>query len=512
MPRALRLSLVHQAVLLLVAAVLLAVTALGGAVAWNLRSGFSDYLRLQDQAWLDRFTSLAAQAVAHQGLAALDGRSGRLRALLDAADGWGEPDPAMAAEGPPREGHEDEGPPNRRLPPRDERPPPPGERPPPPRHNDRPPRAATPRNGDRLVLLAADGRMLFGRGTWLGEAPLQRPIVVAGQTMAVAQLAGGVAAPLGLGALDANFLARQYRGILLTAAGLMLLAGASAVFIGRRWLRPVQAARQAAHRIALGHLDTRLTPQGSEELAGLASDINRMAASLQQGEASRRRWIAELSHEMRTPLAVLRGEVECLIDGVRPLGQPALLSLQAEVARLTRLVEDFHQLALSDLRALPCVFAPLDAAGLLREALARAAPRARAAGLLLDGDLPPGPLPAVWDAQRLHQLLGNLLENSLRYTQAPGRIRLQLQAGAGQATLTLDDSAPGVPEALQPRLFEPLFRVDASRSRQSGGSGLGLAICQALVRSHGGHIRAGTSPLGGLRVVLQLPLSARAPA
>ena len=322
-PRALRLSLVHQAVLLLVAAVLLAVTALGAAVVWNLRSGFSDYLRLQDQAWLDRFTSLASHAVAHQGLAALDGRSGRLRALLDAADGWGEPDPAMAAEDPPRDGHEghdghdghdDEAAPGR--PP----PPPRGERPPPQRDNDHPPRAGTPRNGDRLVLVAADGRMLFGRCTWLGEAPLQRPIVVAGQTMAVARLAGGVAAPLGLGALDANFLARQYRGILLTAAGSMLLAGASAVFIGRRWLRPVQAARQAAHRIALGHLDTRLTPQGSEELAGLASDINRMAALLQQGEASRRRWIAELSHEMRSPLAVLRGEVECLIDGVRPLG------------------------------------------------------------------------------------------------------------------------------------------------------------------------------------------------
>ena len=309
------------------------------------------------------------------------------------------------------------------------------------------------------MLTTPAGRTLFGRGTWLGEAPLQQAIVVAGQTVAVARLAGGVSAPQGL---DARFLARQYRGILLTAAGLLLLAVASAVFIGRRWLRPVQAARRAAHRIALGHLDTRLTPQGSEELAGLASDINRMAASLQQGEASRRRWIAELSHEMRTPLAVLRGELECLIDGVRPLGPPALLSLQAEVARLTHLVEDFHQLALSDLRALPCVFAPLDVAALLRDALARAAPRALAAGLVLDSQLPPGPVPAIWDAQRIHQLLANLLENSLRYTQAPGRIRLQLQATAGQqATLTLDDSAPGVPDALQPRLFEPLFRVDA---------------------------------------------------
>ena len=329
-PRALRLSLVHQAVLLLVAAVLLAVTALGAAVAWNLRSGFSDYLRLQDQAWLDRFTSLASHAVARQSLAAINARSGRLRALLDAADGWGEPDPAMAAEDPTHNGHEgheghdghdDEAAPGLPPPPpHDERPPPRGERPPPPRDSDRPPRAGTPRNGDRLVLVAADGRTLFGRGTWLGEAPLQQPIVVAGQTAAIPRLAGGLPAPLGLGALDGNFLARQYCGIFLTAAGLLLLAGASAVFIGRRWLRPVQAARQAAHRIALGHLDTRLTPQGSEALAGLASDINRMAASLQRGEARRRRWIAELSHEMRSPLAVLRGEVECLIDGVRPLG------------------------------------------------------------------------------------------------------------------------------------------------------------------------------------------------
>jgi two-component system sensor histidine kinase BaeS len=217
--------------------------------------------------------------------------------------------------------------------------------------------------------------------------------------------------------------------------------------------------------------------------------------------------MAELSHEMRTPLAVLRGEVEALVDGVRPLTTAAMLSLQDEVARVTRLVEDFHQLALSDLRALPCSFALVQPAALLRDAVGRVTPRALAAGLRLDLDTGNAPQLARWDTQRIGQLLTNLLENSLRYTDAPGGIRLQLCAGGpGEAVLSVDDSAPGVPAEDHARLFEPLYRADASRSRRLGGSGLGLAICRAIVCSHGGHIEAGASTLGGLGVVVTLPL------
>jgi two-component system sensor histidine kinase BaeS len=307
--------------------------------------------------------------------------------------------------------------------------------------------------------------------------------------------------------VDAAFLARQYRGIVLTALLLTLLAVAGAVWVGRRWLRPVRDVQHAARRVAEGAFDVRLVPHGNDELADLSRDINAMAASLQQLEASRRRWMAELSHEMRTPLAVLRGEVEALVDGVRPLTAAALLSLQEEVARVTRLVDDFHQLALSDLRALPCSFAPVQPAALVRDAVGRVATRARAASLALDVDTAPVPLLAHWDPQRIGQLLSNLLENSLRYTDAPGRISLHLRAeGLAHTVLSVDDSAPGVPAADEARLFEPLYRADASRSRRLGGSGLGLAICRAIVRSHGGHIEAGASPLGGLRVVITLPL------
>lgn len=486
-----RLSLVHQTVLLLVFAVLLAIAALGGVVAWNLRSGFHDYLRQQDRAWLERFVAAAAAAVQQQGLGVLQGPPRALERLLIAAgpaDQRDDPLPEMppARPHPPRDGRPGGGPTSS-----DAGHPPPHRMPP-----------GAQRFANRLALTLPDGRSLGGRPPQQHPEQLVQPIVVDGHNVALATL---VPEPPPDQGVDAAFLARQYRGILVATAALSLVAVAGAVWVGRRWLRPVQEARQAAHRIAQGAFDTRLRPRGNDELADLSRDINAMASALQQLEASRRRWIAELSHEMRTPLAVLRGEVECMLDDVRPLDRVALESLQSEVARLTRLVEDFHQLALSDLRALPCNFAPVDVAALMREAVARFAHRATAAGLTLTLLGAEATRPAHWDAQRIDQLLDNLLENSLRYTQAPGQVQLTLLTDAKALRLILEDSAPGVPLAVQTKLFEPLFRVDGSRSRNFGGSGLGLAICLALVRSHGGRITAADSPLGGLRIEVCLP-------
>jgi two-component system sensor histidine kinase BaeS len=496
-PRRLRLSLVHQLVLLLVGAVLLAVTTLGAAVALNLRAGFSDYLRAQDEHWLERFAEEAGAAVAERGLSALTGSPASLRPLFDAVRPRG---------GPPREPY----PPAHPPPAHPRAGPPPG--PPGPWGSRGPegrPPAGGPRPPERLSLVDADGAPLAGLSLAAHEVWVERPIVVAGRTVARARLAR---VDVATASVDAAFLARQYRGIVLTALLLTVLAVAGAVWIGRRWLRPVTAVRHAAHRIAQGAFDVRVGARGHDELADLSRDVDAMAASLQQLEASRRRWMAELSHEMRTPLAVLRGEVEALVDGVRPRTEAAMRSLQEEVARVTRLVEDFHQLALSDLRALPCSFEPVQPAALLRDALARVQPRLDAAGLQLGLDEDGAPPLANWDAQRIGQLLSNLLENSLRYTDAPGRIALQLRQGGGEAVLCMDDSAPGVPAADHGRLFEPLYRADPSRSRRSGGSGLGLAICRAIARSHGGRIEAGSSPLGGLRVVVTLPLRPEAGA
>ena len=484
-----RLSLTQQLVLLLVGTALLAVTVLGGFVAWNLRAGFTDYLRAQDEHWLDRFAEVAAAAVAARGLAAIAGPPGSLQPLFDAvAPAAGPQPPPLGGDGPP-----------------------PGEGRAPPRHLGLPgrPPPGGQRTPDRLSLVNAQGHPLAGRLLLPSEISAQRAIKVSGQVVAWARL---VKAPFATQEVDAAFLGRQYSGIIWSAALLLLAAVAGAVWAGGRWLRPVRELQHAARRVAQGAFDVRLAPQSNDELADLAGDINAMAASLQQLEASRRRWLAELSHEMRTPLAILRGEVEALVDGVRPVNAAALQSLQEEVARVTRLMDDFHQLALSDLRALPCMPEPLAPGALLAGAVARVQARATAAGLSLRQDCTDAPAQVHWDRQRIGQLLDNLLHNSLRYTDAPGQIWLRLAPAApGQLSITLDDSAPGVAAHDLPQLFDPLFRAEASRSRRSGGSGLGLSICRAIVRSHGGGIEAGPSPWGGLRVVVTLPLRAQVP-
>lgn len=479
LPRPYRLSLVQQLVLLLVAGVLLAVTVLGGVTAWSLREGFRAYLRAEDEDWLDRFTQLATDAVARQGMGAISGPPGTLRPLFDQLA----PVDSAGRRGP---------------------------------EPDRPPRLGPPgaaagpqRPSSRLTVVDVEGRQLSGRDN-IGPGPFsQRPVLRDGQPVAYVRLAHGALAPKGV---DLAFLARQYQGIWMTAAALLVLAVVGAVWVGRRWLRPLRDAQQAAGRLAQGELAVRLTPRGNDEFTDLALDINAMAASLQQLEASRRRWLAELSHEMRTPLAVLRGEVEALIDGVRPLNAQALASLQEEVARVTRLMEDFHQLALSDLRALPCNFRATDPVVLLQQAVARFATRAQAAGLQITLLLGAPPSVVQWDPERIQQLLHNLLENSLRYTDPPGRVQVQLSAPSpGQVDISVQDSAPGVPTQDLQRLFEPLYRADPSRSRRSGGSGLGLAICSAIARSHGGQIQAQAGPWGGLRVVVTLPAQAQGP-
>jgi len=157
--------------------------------------------------------------------------------------------------------------------------------------------------------------------------------------------------------------------------------------------------------------------------------------------------------------------------------------------------------------ALPCHPQWLDGATLVQQVAERFALQAQQRGLILQVEPNASPVPACWDARRMDQLLGNLVSNSLRYTDAPGSIVLQLGQVDTMLQLSIDDSAPGVPEADHHRLFDPLFRGDTARDREHGGSGLGLAICQAIAEAHHGHIHAMTSLLGGLRVVVRLPLN-----
>jgi two-component system, OmpR family, sensor histidine kinase BaeS len=479
-----RLRIVHTLSLLLLSAVMVAVLAMAAMMAWNLKNGFSDYLNARDVERLEQFCAVAAQLISQTGgLEAMRQRSPDMRELLT---GFAQ---------------------NQGIKPRRPAGPPPMH--PPPR---RPPPGGADGFGPRLTVVGTKGEPLFDRPTPQDSGTfVDRPIVVDGVVVALARLrASGRVSD----ALEARFLRNQYLGIFAVAALLVCLALASAWWLARRWARPLQAVQEATARIARGESDVRVqvTPKEasrSDEVGDVVRNINQMADSLQRLEDSRRRWLADMSHELRTPLAVLRGEIEALIDGVRPLEAKALLSLREEVVHLGSLVNDLHMLAMSDLQALPCQFVDIDALDVLGAVHKRFEARAMACGLSLTLQCNGlSALPVCWDRLRIEQLLSNVLENSLRYTDAPGSIAISVLPTHNQVAVTVEDSAPGVEEHSLQRLFEPLYRADTARSRHTGGSGLGLAICEAITRSHGGTISAQQSALGGIRICITLPQSA----
>jgi two-component system sensor histidine kinase BaeS len=308
-----------------------------------------------------------------------------------------------------------------------------------------------------------------------------------------------------LGAQDFGFLRDQTRKAAIAGAVALLLALASSWWFGRRLFAPLRALNRGAQRMAAGDYDVRVPTQGTTEIAELGEDFNALAQALTAQRAAQRQWIADISHELRTPISVLRGEVLALEDGVRPLNRDALVSLRGETERLTALIEDLYQLALADLGALNYRFEPLDLGTVLRAVAASHERALRGVGLSLELNLPESALQVDGDEGRLIQLFGNLLSNSQRYTDRGGRVRVSARDSGAHVLIEIDDTPPGVPSDTLSRLFERLYRVEGSRSRDSGGAGLGLAIARAIVEAHGGQIHAEHSPLGGLRVRVRLP-------
>ncbi|SUB70505.1 Signal transduction histidine-protein kinase BaeS [Pluralibacter gergoviae] len=219
----------------------------------------------------------------------------------------------------------------------------------------------------------------------------------------------------------------------------------------------------------------------------------------------RRDFMADISHELRTPLAVLRGELEAIQDGVRKFTPESVSSLQAEVGTLTKLVDDLHQLSMSDEGALAYQKAPVDIVSLLEMAGGAFRERFAGRGLALNLSLPESAT-VFGDRDRLLQLFNNLLENSLRYTDAGGQLLIEARKTAQHVTLTFADSGPGVTDEQLEMLCERFYRAESSRNRASGGSGLGLAICVNIAAAHGGRLSAAHSPFGGVSITVELPL------
>jgi signal transduction histidine kinase len=292
----------------------------------------------------------------------------------------------------------------------------------------------------------------------------------------------------------------------LTAGLIAGLVGLGlAALLVRQITRPLEQVASAAGQIAQGNLAVRVNAAGQDETAALARSFNQMAGDLERQERSRQRLMHDIAHELRTPLAGMQGLIEGLQDGILPADQETLGALHTDVLLLGRLIQDLRTLAEADAGHAALHLAPLDPVELCRgqvNALQGAATE-RQVTLRYTGatQLPP----ITGDRLRLGQVLRNLLDNALRHTPPGGRIDVGAGVTAGHVIITVSDDGEGIPADALPHLFERFYRVDSSRSRESGGSGLGLAIARQWVEAHGGTIAVASPARGGTVVEVRVP-------
>ena len=379
----------------------------------------------------------------------------------------------------------------------------------PPPDGPRGPGPDMPPHGWRTLFWVVDqkGRVLVGPRERVPEDGSRRNIVVNGVSVGAV-----IASPVErlTRNTDINFDRQQKRTSWLIVALSTILAALATFPLARGLLAPVKRLVEGTHRLAAGDFTTRVAVSSSDELGRLAQDFNQLASTLERNQQMRRDLMADISHELRTPLAVLRGELEAIQDGVRKFTPDSVTSLQAEVATLTKLVDDLHQLSMSDEGALAYQKTSVDIITLLEVAAGAFRERFASRGLTIAVSLPENAT-VFGDGDRLMQLFNNLLENSLRYTDSGGRLLISASQTGRRIILDFADSGPGVSDQQLERLCERFYRAEGSRNRASGGSGLGLAICVNIVAAHGGTLRADHSPFGGVSITVELPLERDTP-
>lgn len=333
------------------------------------------------------------------------------------------------------------------------------------------------------------------------------------------RVVGSVAVGFGQAEIDPvdRAFARQQRRLIWGVLGASLaLAAVLAWYLARGILRPVRAMAGASRAMARGAYDISIPTSGRDELAQLAADINHLATALAAQQTTRQNLLADLAHELRTPLAILQSELEALADGVRAWSTTAAESLRGEVLGLTKLVDDIRLLSLADVGALPLATQPTALTSLVTDALARFATALAARDITVQPqDFAAPTLSGAEvnaDAEQLGRVLTNLLQNVVRYTKRGGHLWVAIEATQAAVACSLEDDGPGVPSTELPHLFDRFYQanhpsagVAQAHARQHAGSGIGLALCKAIVERHGGAIHAYASQHGGLGVSFSLP-------
>ncbi len=380
-----------------------------------------------------------------------------------------------------------------------------------PRPNHPPPFGAGGGNlmlEERLVLLDAGGMPIVGNID--GSALFERRPVCAQNDCSGA----GILGYIGMNAsvqqeneTDAFFLRGQYVSLALSGLIAIALSAVAAYIIARQLLGPIKRLEAGAKTMASGNYAARIRQDRTDELGQLIGHYNTLAATLEQTAKTEREWISNTSHELQTPLAVLRAQIEALQDGIRQPDEKTLTEMHGALMRLSRLVQDIKTLSYAREAELTTHLAQENLSQIAEEAAETARPKLSSKGIELELNLPPEILVSCERGQ-IRQVIDNLLENASRYTDGPGQVRMVLHDDGNDVLLTVDDTPPAAPASDVQRLFDRFYRVEGSRSRAYGGSGLGLSVCKAIIEAHGGTISAGQSDMGGLQITIRLPKGA----
>ncbi|MFT2091719.1 ATP-binding protein [Paraglaciecola sp. 2405UD69-4] len=306
---------------------------------------------------------------------------------------------------------------------------------------------------------------------------------------------------------ELNFVEQQQRYIVLIAVGLIIIALLVTLPLAHHFVVPIKKLTLSMSKLTSGQYDQRINLKRKDEFAQLTRDFNDLAATLEQNEQARKRWLADISHELRTPVAVLKGEMESMVDGVRPLSMERIQSSLEEVNQLEQLLNDLHELTRSDLGTLHYRKDWVKLIPILEEVANQFETMLSEKGIRVELITHNSDIDVYVDVTRLKQLFSNLLSNVGKYAVDGNLLKIAVDNVASKEVhIIFEDNGQGVSEQDLPLLFEHLFRAENSRNRETGGSGLGLSICKKIVEAHHGKISAFSSKLGGLGIQVILPL------
>lgn len=305
--------------------------------------------------------------------------------------------------------------------------------------------------------------------------------------------------------IDQYFISQQKKIMAIMIFCLLLSAVLLALLFSNRILQQIQRLRRGFSLLVKGNFSERLTNASNDELGELSERFNFLANTLESNQKARQQWIADISHELRTPIAILKGEIEALVEGVRPINQSNMQSLQQEIERINLLINDLHELSLSDLGALNYQKHKIDLIAFFQEFYQDEQLRLETKGITVSFHTAVQSFHSLVDESRLEQCLKNFTQNSLRYTDIPGQVNVTIEQQAQYLVVNIEDSSPGVSDHDLPHLLDRLYRAEKSRNRAQGGAGLGLSISKNILDAHDIAINLYQSKLGGLGITLKIP-------